>query len=67
MDTDEPISYAELESLDEFRSFGENMANMLITRANATHYLEMLTSLLKVVVSNSKIYTFLFFLKSFNS
>ncbi|VDN42332.1 unnamed protein product [Gongylonema pulchrum] len=51
--TDDFISYTELESLDEFRSFGETVARMLLARANAAHYSEMLSSLLKVAVEQS--------------
>uniref|UniRef100_A0A915Q5U3 SWIRM domain-containing protein n=1 Tax=Setaria digitata TaxID=48799 RepID=A0A915Q5U3_9BILA len=49
---DEPLKYAELSSLDEFRTFGENVGRMLSTRSNATHFSEMIISLLKVVLSN---------------
>ncbi|VDO49799.1 unnamed protein product, partial [Onchocerca flexuosa] len=52
IDDDEPLTYAELNSLDEFRTFGENIGKMLSARSNATHFSEMLISLLKVVVSN---------------
>lgn len=52
---DEPMTYAELTSLDEFRTFGENVGKMLSARSNATHFSEMLISLLKVVLSNSKL------------
>uniref|UniRef100_A0A8R1TNS0 Eukaryotic translation initiation factor 3 30 kDa subunit n=1 Tax=Onchocerca volvulus TaxID=6282 RepID=A0A8R1TNS0_ONCVO len=52
IDDDEPLTYAELNSLDEFRTFGENIGRMLSARSNATHFSEMLISLLKVVVSN---------------
>ncbi|CAG9540482.1 unnamed protein product [Cercopithifilaria johnstoni] len=52
LDEDEPLTYAELTSLDEFRTFGENIGKMLSVRSNATHFSEMLISLLKVVLSN---------------
>ncbi|MCP9264192.1 BMA-EIF-3.J [Dirofilaria immitis] len=52
IDEDETLTYAELNSLDEFRTFGENIGKMLSARSNATHFTEMLISLLKVVLSN---------------
>uniref|UniRef100_A0A0R3RHX2 Eukaryotic translation initiation factor 3 30 kDa subunit n=1 Tax=Elaeophora elaphi TaxID=1147741 RepID=A0A0R3RHX2_9BILA len=52
LDEDEPLTYTELTSLDEFRTFGENIGRMLLARSNATHFSEMLISLLKVVLSN---------------
>ncbi|VDK86406.1 unnamed protein product [Litomosoides sigmodontis] len=52
VDDDEPLTYAELTSLDEFRTFGENIGKMLSARSNATHFSEMLISLLKVVLSH---------------
>ncbi|EFO19876.2 hypothetical protein LOAG_08614 [Loa loa] len=53
IDEDEPLTYAELTSLDEFRTFGENIGKMLSARSNATHFSEMLISLLKVVLSHT--------------
>ncbi|EJW84835.1 hypothetical protein WUBG_04255 [Wuchereria bancrofti] len=52
IDEDETLTYSELTSLDEFRTFGENIGKMLLARSNATHFSEMLISLLKVVLSH---------------
>uniref|UniRef100_A0A915BQ48 Eukaryotic translation initiation factor 3 30 kDa subunit n=1 Tax=Parascaris univalens TaxID=6257 RepID=A0A915BQ48_PARUN len=47
---DGPTSYSEITTIEEFRMFGEEVGQMLATRANATHYVEMVTVLLKVAL-----------------
>uniref|UniRef100_A0A914S0M6 Uncharacterized protein n=1 Tax=Parascaris equorum TaxID=6256 RepID=A0A914S0M6_PAREQ len=53
---DGPTSYSEITTIEEFRMFGEEVGQMLATRANATHYVEMVTVLLKVALEKCLIY-----------
>ncbi|KHN70706.1 hypothetical protein Tcan_10254 [Toxocara canis] len=48
--SDEPTPYSEITTIEEFRTFGEETGLMLATRANASHYVEMMTVLLKVAL-----------------
>lgn len=50
---DELLPYAELETIDDFRSFGESLGDLLNTRANAAHFIEMLMSLLKRIADRT--------------
>ncbi|VDN50865.1 unnamed protein product [Dracunculus medinensis] len=52
-DEDDNLLYSEIDTLEEFRNFGENLGKLLIIRSKATNYHEMLISLLKVIVRNS--------------
>lgn len=48
--SDGPTPYSEITTIEEFRTFGEEVGHMLATRANASHYVEMMTVLLKVAL-----------------
>lgn len=48
--SDGPTPYSEITTIEEFRTFGEETGHMLATRANASHYVEMMTVLLKVAL-----------------
>ncbi|VDK44012.1 unnamed protein product [Anisakis simplex] len=49
-DDDEPMSYMDITTVEEFRSYGEETGLMLAKRANATHYVEMMSVLLRVAL-----------------
>ncbi|VDN01740.1 unnamed protein product [Thelazia callipaeda] len=52
-ESDDDLVYDEIQSLDEFRTFGEKIGKVLAKRSNNAYFSEMLVSLLKVVLTSA--------------